>query len=389
MSELVEAKDLAFPVEEFRRRLGAVQAEIARRGLDGAVVVGPQNLFYLTGYETIGYANFQLAGVPASGEPRLLVRQLESAAARRLSWMDAAPAPWEDDRDPLEQAVAMLREMGLDRGRIGVDERSMFLTVRTWRRLRELLPDAELADGSGVVEGARRIKSPAELECFRTAAAYTSAGMRAAIDAVREGAYDNEVGAAAAEAMYRAGSEYVASGPTVTTGYRSGIAHTTFARHRIERGDAVLIELGGLHRRYTTALMRSAVVGPPSDVARRMYDTCSRALDAAIAAVRPGVTSGAVHDACQRVIDDAGFEPNFRKRLGYSIGVGFAPGWGEGAFLELGKGDPTVLEPGMVFHMPPALRIYAEVGVGCSETIAVTEEGAEVLSDFPRELAVR
>jgi Xaa-Pro dipeptidase len=89
------------------------------------------------------------------------------------------------------------------------------------------------------------------------------------------------------------------------------------------------------------------------------------------------------------VIDESGFEPNFRKRLGYSMGIGFAPGWGEGHFLHLSKGDPTVLEAGMVFHMPPALRVYSVVGVGCSETVAVTDEGVEVLTSFPRELAVR
>jgi len=389
VSQTIEVKDLAFPIEEFRRRLGIVQEEIVARGLDGALVFGPANLFYLTGYETIGYANFQLALVPPSGEPRLLVRELESAPARRLSWMDTVPVAWEDDQDPLEVTAAMLREHGLERGRIGVDERSAFLTVHAYRRLGELLPEATLADGSGIVEKARRIKSRFEIDCFRRAARYTHAGMRAAIDAVGEGVYDNEVAAAAAAAMYRAGSEYVASGPTVTSGYRSGVAHTTFARHRIARGEAVLIELGGLHRRYTTALMRSAFVGEPPDLVRRMYDACSRALDAAIAAIRPGVTAGSVHAACQRVIDAAGFEPNFRKRLGYSIGVGFAPGWGEGAFLELKRGDPTVLEPGMVFHLPPALRVYSVVGVGCSETVLVTEDGAEPLTDFPRELAVR
>lgn len=383
------ARDLVFPVEEFQRRLNAVQAEVRSRGLEGVLVFGPANLFYLTGYQPIGFANFQLASVTPEGEPRLLVRELESAPARRLSWLSADPVAWEDDQDPLLATAEMLRQMGLDRARLGVDERSMFLSVRTYKRLQQLLPEAVLEDGSGIVEKARAIKSPLEIECFRRAAAYTTAGMRAALDAVAEGALDNEVGAAAAQAMYAAGSEYVASGPTVTAGSRSGIAHTTFARNRIQRGDAVLVELGGLHHRYTNALMRSAVVGRPSDLISRMYDACSRALDAAIAAIKPGVSSGSVHDACQRVIDEAGFEPNFRKRLGYSMGVGFAPGWGEGSFLELSRGDPTILQPGMVFHMPPALRIYAEAGVGCSETVVVTEDGVEVLSDFPRELAVR
>jgi Xaa-Pro dipeptidase len=389
VSQLAAPKDLAFPVEEFGRRLRLVQDEITARGLDAALVFGPANLFYLTGYETIGFANFQLAVVTPGGEPRLLVRELESAPARRLSWLGADPVAWEDDQDPVEATAGMLRSLGLDRGRVGVDERSMFLSVRTHRRLRQLLPELELADGSGIVEKARRVKSALEIDCFRKAAAYTHAGMRAALDAVFEGSSDNEVGAAAAEAMYAAGSEYVASGPTVTTGYRSGIAHTTFARNPIAAGDAVLVELGGVHRRYTAALMRSAVAGPPSDLVRRMYDACSRGLDAAIAAIRPGVSSGSVHEACQRVIDEAGFEPNFRKRLSYSIGVGFAPGWGEGSFLELNRGDATVLEPGMVFHLPPALRVYSVAGVGCSETLVVTDGGAELLTGFPRDLAIR
>ena len=80
-------------------------------------------------------------------------------------------------------------------------------------------------------------------------------------------------------------------------------------------------------------------------------------------------------------------KPERSKRLLESLG--FAPGWGEGAFLELGQGDPRTLEAGMVFHMPPALRVYAELGVGCSETVLVTPSGVDVLTNFPRELAQR
>ena len=121
----------------------------------------------------------------------------------------------------------------------------------------------------------------------------------------------------------------------MTVGPRSGVAHTTFARRRINSGDAVLLEIGAVHHRYAGPLMRSAVVGPPSDLIRHMYDTCDRALDASIRTMHPGVTGAEVHAACQHVIDEAGFEPNFRKRTGYSVGVGFAPDWGEGHIVRL------------------------------------------------------
>ncbi len=389
MSQIVVEKDLAFPLAEYRRRLSGIQEEMDRRGMDAAIVFGPENLFYLTGYQTIGYSAFQLAVVPAEGEPRLLVRELERGAARRLSWMSSEPLTVQDGADPVEATVDMLRQLQLDRVRLGVDRSSWFLTVNQYLDLVGRLPRATMVDASGLVERARRVKSELELDCIRRAARYTEAGMRAAIEAVHEGASDNEVAAAAAHAIFAAGSEYMSIAPIVTTGYRSGIAHTTFARHRIARGEAVLIELGAVHHRYAGPLMRSAFVGEPPDLVRRMYDACSRALDAAIAAIRPGVTAGSVHAACQRVIDAAGFEPNFRKRLGYSVGVGFAPDWGEGHILHLSRDDPAVLEPGMVFHLPPALRVYSVVGVGCSETVAVTSDGVEVITTFPRELAIR
>lgn len=380
---------LAFPAAEYRERLRTVQTGMAERGLEAALIFGAENLFHLTGYESIGYSSFQLALVPASGEPRLLVRELERPSAERGTWMGGTVPSVEDGRDPIDALVEVLRTSGLDRARLGVDRSSSILTVAEYLDLASRLSDAELVDGSGLVERARRIKSPLELDYIRRAARYTEAGMRAGIDAIREGALDNEAAAEAAHAIYRAGSEYMTIAPIVTSGARSGIAHTTFRRTRIGAGDAVLLEIGAVHRRYTGPLMRSAVVGEPSDLIGRMYDACSRALDAAIAAIRPGAIAGDVHDACQRVIDDAGFTGLFRKRLGYSVGVGFAPDWGEGHIVHLSHGDPTPLEPGMVFHMPPALRRDGVAGVGCSETVAVTEDGVEVLTGFPRELAIR
>jgi Xaa-Pro dipeptidase len=383
-----KAKELAFPREEYAQRLAAVQDGMAEARLDALLIFDPENLFYLTGFETIGYASFHLALVPASGEPLLLVREMEQQGAWRSSWMTSEPVIYRDDDEPAEAAVSLLQDKDLGRARIGINPRSRFLPVDAYRRLHTGLPYATLLDEPGLVERARMVKSAAEVECIRRAARYTEAGMAAAIAAIRPGALDNEVGAAAAAALFAAGSEYLSADPIVTVGPRSGVAHTTFARHRINPGDAVLLEIGAVHRRYAGPLMRSAVVGPPSDLIRRLYDACDRALVAAISAMHPGATGAEVHAACQRVIDDAGFEANFRKRTGYSVGVGFAPDWGEGHIVHLSRKSQTPLQPGMVFHLPPALREQGVAGVGCSETVLVTEDGAEVLTSFPRDLRV-
>ena len=208
-------------------------------------------------------------------------------------------------------------------GRLGFDPSSPALPVRHYHALTSALPSLSLVP-STPVEHARVIKSDLEIACLRQSARYCEAGVGAALAAVREGATDNEVAAAASAAILAAGSEYLTIDPIVTTGHRSGIAHTTFHRQRIGPGDAVLLEMAGSHRRYPGALMRTAVIGPPSDLARRMYDACNEGLDRAIALMKPGVRGRDVHQACQQVIDEAGFERNFRKRLGYSVGVAFA-----------------------------------------------------------------
>ena len=107
-------------------------------------------------------------------------------------------------------------------------------------------------------------------------------------------------------------------------------------------------------------------------------------MQAALDEIKPGATCAAPHLACQRVIDRAGYSDNFRKRTGYSIGIAFAPDWGEGGILSLYTGVTTELAPGMTFHIPPALRAYGRFGVGVSETVVVTETGCRVLGTVAR-----
>ena len=119
-----------------------------------------------------------------------------------------------------------------------------------------------------------------------------------------------------------------------------------------------------------------------------MEKACQEALQASIDAIRPGASCEDVHVACEKVIDRAGYTENFKKRTGYSIGISFAPDWGEGAILSLYTGVKTELRPGMTFHIPPALRIYGKFTVGVSETVVVTETGCRVLGTIARPLQV-
>jgi Xaa-Pro dipeptidase len=359
---------------------------MASQGVEGLLLFAPANLAYLTGYNTVGYTNYQCLIVTADTKPILVVRLLERPVAEATSCLDTV-LTYEDHEDPATAVRKAIEKVGLLSRPIAAEKISPFLNVRDYGHLEEVL-GTKFEDGSGLVEGVRVIKSPLELEYIRTAACITEAGMRAAYEAIQEGRTENDVVAECYRAMVAAGSEFFSSGPILTSGEKSGIAHTTFHRRTLKEGDPILIEIGGVWNRYTGALMRTAAVGKVSGEVQRMYDACVEALGATLGAIRPGARSEEVQAACQEVIDRRGYEPNFRKRIGYSLGIGFAPGWGEGHIMDLKHHDSRELRPGMVFHVVPALRQNGEYGVGLSETVTVTEKGVEVITNFPRELFI-
>lgn len=378
-------RELFFPIEEYEARLATTRAAMAERGAEVLVCAAPETIFHLSGYQTFGYHNYQLVVVPLEGQPFLVLRFLESTLAARYAWMQDVVV-WDDTEDPVAVTVAALKARGLDGRVVAVEETAAFLRVAHWRKLWAALP--RMTDGSGIAERARIIKSPREVEYMREAARLTDLGAAAALVACAEGASENDVAAASYDAMVRAGSEWMARDPIVTSGDRAGLPHSGFMRRRLARGDTVLIEIGATFHRYYAPLMRSAVIGTASPAVRRMADVCLEALHAAIAAIRPGATSAEVDAAARGVITRAGLWENYRKRTGYSIGIGFSS-WVEGTIASLKEDDPTVLRPGMCFHIPVAMRIYDEAGVGFSHSVHVTETGVEVLTQHAPALESR
>ena len=381
-------KTLLFSRDEFLNRLCCVRRQMGEKGIEVLALFSPASSFYLTGFNTIGVRNYQLLLVPLEDDPILLTRQLETYAAVKTSWLNEDRVlGWEDTENPVEKSVQVLKEYGLFEKRIGLEGSAPFLSADRFIKIRDALPNPTM--GTGLVEWCRRTKSAQEIVYMRKAAEITQAGVSAAIAAIVPGASENDVAAATYAALMHAGSEKPPGGPTITSGEKAGIPHTTFARRILMTGDTVLLELSGCYNYYVGPIMRGVSVGTPSRAVAHMADTLIRALNAGIEAIKPGHTVAEVDEACKTIIESNGFRDNFRKRTGYSVGFSFGPGWNEGDIISLQANDPTIMEPGMVFHLPLALRVYDQYGLAFSETVVVTETGHELLTDYPRVLFVK
>jgi Xaa-Pro dipeptidase len=383
------ARELGFSVSEYRQRLARVQTEMRTRGLDVLMVYWPENIYYLTGYHTVGYFGYQVLFVPATGDPLMLVRRLERQNVRDLTWVEQCEV-YQDTEDPLDVTARVVTDRGWAARVVGIELDAWFLTTRHYLGLRKRLGGFEPADASQLVNRIRLIKSPAELRYMRAAARAAEASAAAAVEAIRPGVREYEVAAELHRALFGAGSTYLGHPPLLGSGPRSGRAFVTWSDRAIRPNEPVHIEPAGCVRRYHAVLIRTIHVGPPRDKKfLRLVDLSLEGLHDGLAKLRAGVTSAEVDDALKGPVRRAGLGETAFSRGGYSVGIGFPPDWGEGRTQSIRQGDPTILQANMTFHVLSNLWYEGKTLVAFSETARVTESGCEVLTRFPRELIVR
>lgn len=374
--------ELAFAQNIYAQRLAQIQEAIQARGLGGALLLDPENMFWLTGYQTIGYFTFQAMYVPLSGKPVVVTRVVNRDMALALPTIDDA-VPVFDTEDHVEVLVAFL-QAEMAQSRIGIETTSRYLNVHDHARLSESLGE-KLIPFAGVLDRYRMIKSSDELDRMRAAARAVETGMANALNTIAVGKTDNDLAAAFYQGSIAAGSEYIGHPPMVVTGPRSELCFALWKRNTIELGDVVLLEGAGCVDRYHAMMSRSAVVGKATDTQKATAAALIEVLETAVDTIRPGITSGEVDAACRGNVERRGLGPFYKSRTAYGIGIGFPPNWAEGHIYSIRPDDPLVLEPNMTFHVIPT--IFREgFGMAISDSVRVTETGCELLTKYPRDL---
>ena len=384
---------LRFPPEEHAARLAATRAELVRRGLDALLVFAQESHYYLTGYDTSGYVFFQAGIITADDRPTVLLtrrpdlRQAEVASLYddiRI-WLNA------EDVNPAEDLRAILDEMGLKGGRVGVEFATHGLTAANGRTVEAALAQfCTLDDASDIVRRQRLVKSNAELKMVREAGRLADAAVHAAVDAAAPNATESTLSAAALTAMLNGGGEVPSGGPLVNSGPRALFGRGIGGARRIEKNDQVLIELAASYCRYHVCVESSVAVGQPDPRQSDMIAVAADAMQQIREAARPDVALGTLDDIHRQVLDAAGFATERFGACGYALGCTFKPTWMDVPPM-IYTGNPLKLEPGMVFFvhiMIPDTRTGVMAGLG--QTFAIRETGpVELFTELPTELFQR
>lgn len=390
---------MSFEVSEYRSRIERTQDRMEADGLDLLIIAEPANMNFLTGYDSWTFYVPQVVLLEQdAAEPVWIGKAMDEVSARRTTWLSEAnirpygkshDSFWSaESKHPMHFVAQQIEKMGRDNGTVGLEMETHYFAAGWYRGLLDNLPQVSFTDTSFLVRNVRTRKSDAEIEYVRNAGQLTDIAMQRGIEAIEEGARESTV---AAEIMYASikgtdeyGGDYPAIVPMISSGSDSDVPHYTWSDRQFEEGDGVTIEISASVERYHAPLARTVYLGSPPREVEETAEIIVDGLDAAIDEMEPGVSTGRIYEAWQRSI--RGTRIAKKAPMGYTIGLGYPPDWGEHT-VHIKEGDDTLLEPNMTFHMFPAVRMDG-YGIEISETVGITEDGVEVYSDVPRDLIV-
>ncbi len=386
----------AISAEEIRQRQARVRDELARRGLAGLCLFSPTQIFYLTGFAFI-QTERPIGLAFRSGRSVLFVPRLEEEHSRFHAQVDVVVAypEYPGRTHPLRRFAEICADLGIASGPLGVDSDG-YGGGYGYRgpALGELMRDARVIVARDLIEEMIAVKSPEEVALIRESARWgryahlllqqytrpgvneTEASGRASFDATQ--AMIRELGPSYRPLSWAHAGAH--AGYRGQIGKDSAIPHAITTNTVIQKGDVLVTgasaEVGG----YGSELERTMVVGTPDDLQRRYFDLMLGAQQSAFDAIRPGARCSDVDRAVGAYFEAHDLLPHWRHHTGHALGMGIH----EAPFLDVG--DDTEIRPGMVFSVEPGIYVPGYAGFRHSDTVLVTKDGIEMLTDYPRAL---
>jgi len=369
--------------ELLRARLARAATAAAAAGVDAVIVSPGSDLRYLLGVTGGSFERLTCLVLPADGAPTLVVPKLEAPgyASTAIHAFGVDMTTWVDGEDPYRIVAGLLGRAGpAAPGRVAISDTTAALHVLG---VRDALPGVEQVLAGPVLRELRMRKDAAEIDALRSAGAAIDRVHARVPEWLRPGRTEEEVArdiaaAIVAEGHSRADFVIVGSGPNGAS------PHHTASNRVIERGDVVVVDIGGpVPEGYFSDSTRTYAVGQPRDAdVAGTYEVLLAAQRAAVAAVRPGVPAWRIDEAAREIIADAGFGDRFIHRTGHGIGLDVH----EEPYIV--DGNELVLEPGMAFSVEPGIYQPGRWGARIEDIVVVTEDGGLALNTRPRELEV-
>ncbi len=388
----------------YENRLRGTQEALRQAGLDGLLVIKPENVRYVSGL--CGYHRRPEYALPrrliavviaTTGEPCLIVPKLEHKLALELSWIQDLRyhVEWPEEgstRGGLKLLESVLLEKGLSRGLIGIEK--TFVSIELYELLKKQFPQVRFVDGGFVLGKQRMIKCEEEIEILRQSGRMAVRELEVIQGFLKPGIKEYELFLRSSEAATKANAEalpvdspycpVVEGVHHVISGPRLSLVHGLPTVRTITEDDFVMLDFCWMPQRmgYRVGFARMVGLRQPSAREREIYNIALEAQRNALECVKPGARACEVDNAARKVITQAGYGSYILHRSGKSVGIELVEK------PELSEDDQTVLEPGMAIAVEPGIYIPGVFTARVEDTVLVTQNGHKTLTDYSKELRV-
>jgi Xaa-Pro dipeptidase len=362
-------------------RLDKLTAALPASGLDAVALNPGPTLKYLTGVAFHLMERPVVLLVAPGQDPALVLPELEML---KVGMFPYKVQPFAYGENPSEWEAAFrgaAQALGLDGKRIGVEPRQMRLLE--FRYIKSGAPEAEFPDASDALAGLRVRKDKAEVETMRRAVQIAQRALLAAIPLIKIGMTEKDLAGELVMQLLRQGSDpELPFAPIVSGGPNSANPHASPTDRKLQAGDLLVVDWGAACDGYISDLTRTFAVGQVEAEYETIHRIVQESNAAGRAAAKPGVPCADVDKAARAVIEKAGYGKYFTHRTGHGIGMESH----EDPYM---RGDnQQILEPGMAFTVEPGIYLPDRNGVRIEDNVVITDKGADVLSDMPREIRV-
>lgn len=358
-------------------RLTRAQVAMQRAGVDALLIEPGASLVYYTGIRWWRSERLTAAIIPATGTPLIICPFFEKPSIEESLGIPAEVRVWQEHESPHALIATFLKEKGLARGRIGIEETVRYFAVDG---LKAALPGATLIPDS-VTRTLRMRKTPAEIALMQTAADVTMAAYRWTYPQMKAGMTPADIAALMTAATTALGGKPEFN--LVLLGEAAAYPHGSGKPQTVRAGEVVLMDCGCTVGDYQSDISRTFVHGAtPTAQQRKVWNDVSRGQSIAIKAAKLGAPAGSVDDAVRGWYESQGYGPGYElpglsHRTGHGIGMeGHEP-------VNLVHGETTKLDVGMCFSNEPGLYLPGVMGVRMEDCFHMTAQGPVWFSKPP------
>jgi Xaa-Pro dipeptidase len=351
-----------------------LRERIVGEGLDAIIAVSPENVTYVSGFvvpsQSLMRWRHAACLVTADGRTSMVAIDMEATTVRAHAGIDDLRIYREFSDDPMEKLAEAVRELKLDRAKIGIELE--FLPAKDFATLQKAVPGVQWLGADRVFNKARQIKTAKELALLRALSKLTDKAIGDALRSARVGMSELELAGILLTSLFAGGAENYKL-MIIASGERSQFPNVGPTERRLQRGDLIRMEIFGQKNGYLTGVCRTGVVGEPTPEQEKIWANLIECKYLVMDLIKPGADCPEVYQRFLKKFGELGFEPISFVAHGIGLHLHEEPYMGR-------YGNETV-QAGMVGAFEPLVYIPGRFGMQNKDMFCVTQSGCELLSD--------